>query len=655
VIVGERTPSIEFVDYSSNTATKEYILHAHGLIGGNVYLKTRTSNETITIPYNSDASAVESLFEATSDCVSATATGGPWPLLPIAIEVEWSARGGDVSAIATTGTQSAVGGGSEWLPPVTGNIAEGIDYLRIEMITVSVGTTLRFSLAAGLHFDYASETDDVDTFILQLEAAMEEFAEDQGSDSAWEYIAAGFPDSIETSGSSLTIYYSTELGIDPMTVEIIAGGDEITDSRSTRPAAIAYSTSTGEMTSSVGYRFGFSEASPPAKIFEESGGLPTVTGLNVLGISAIGSGPSNTVILTPAARGSGDSVKASVIETWAIDGDEWAQEWQVFCNAEMTMPDIIMCESGYVICPINAKRFGDPFTGNDRTAARISVADGSIVELVTNFASVLPPNNNVLTAMYDDTPSSYFSWAYDSLFTDPDRPNNTYRTNDDGSDTDADGTLLRIGGDVFGADSSSIFATSNGALTKFSYEQSIAPDHLFYYWIWPAPTVRSAEPQQFRLRFANGQATAWLDWYATQEEFLAAIIDVIGENLNAGTPGYESNAVIVMTGATVGNNPISQIERGMQFQFLTDYGYSPGSHYAPWECFSTRVGDVRVEVQTVTPFAAAGIAGYDASDASLLWSRPFGAKGTITVSKPLYAWLQGDFVYAYGQLVDNEL
>ena len=659
VIVGERTPTIEFMDYSSNTATKEYILHAHGLIGGNVYLKTRTSNETITIPYNSDAGAVETLFEATGDCVSATATGGPWPLLPISIEVEWSASGGDISAIATTGTQSAVGGGSEWLPPVTGNIAEGIDYLRIEMITVSVGTTLRFSLAAGLDFDYVSETDDVATFILQLEAAMEEFAEDQGSDSAWEYIALGFPDSIETSGSSLTIYYSTELGIDPMTVEIIAGGDEITDSRNTKPAAIAYSTSTGEMTSTVGYRFGYSAASVPNKMFEESEAIPTVSGLNVLGISSIGSGPDNMVVVKPDARTSGDLAKSNVLEGWTIASGEWSYEWQVYCNAVMATPQIIPCESGYVVCPIYAKRFDGV---RDRTAAKLSVADGAITEVMTTYGSITSPNNRVLTAMLDDTPTSYMTWAFDILYEDTAPGANSYTINDRGIDTWLDGDDLRIGAYPFGSDGSAIYASrSQSAISGWRYDTiGTNTDSDLYFKFMSPYTARSAEPQQFRFKLSRMPGvnyTAWLDWYATDSEIETAFNDLLGAgNVTLIDFGLDTTPVV--------NNPVAPIEFNLMFELKTDRGFTPGSGRIPVEYFRFRgdgylIGGIEIEIQNATPFATPvnGMAAFNASDASLIWSRAFGTAliGGVSVPYPLYAWLQGDFVYAYGQLLENEL
>lgn len=660
VIVGQRLPFIEFVDYSSNTANKEYILHAHGNIGGNVYLKTRTSSETITIPFNSTAGEVETLFEATSDCVAATATGGPWPLKAIAIDVEWSVSSGDVSGIAVTGTQSAVGGGSDW-SFTTGNVSPGIDYLTLSVSTVSVGTTFRFSFAVGADFEYVSETDDVSTFLASMEGAMEAFALAQGMDGAWEYVALGIPTSIQVSGSTISVLYSTELGFDPLTVDLTAGGEETTDSRRVGSAAASYDTGTGEMMSSVGYQFGYSAGSPPSKIFEETASAPSITGLNVLGIASIGSGPSNSVIVTPLSRGVADEIKASVVEAWTISSGIWTQDWDKYCNASIAMPTIIPCESGYVICPIRAKRFDSV---RDRTAARLAVSDATVVELQTIYGSLTAPDNRVSTAMFDDTAGSYFSWAYDGTYEDVALSSNRFRYNPFGSDTWISGTEFRLGAFPFGCDGTSVFGVSYGAINGgWNYDgigESTDPELLIKYL---APVGnRSTEPQQFRFKvnaMTGTNYTAWLDWYATETE----IEDALNALLGTG------NCSIVDFGSGFGepiaaqNNPVSIIECNPTVEFKTDTGFSPGSGRIPGGYFTFRndgvfvgLDDIIIETQTTTAAASpAGISAYDASDATVTWSRVWGTSGAATISQPLHAWLEGDFVYAYGNVVDSEL
>lgn len=98
-ILQRRWPTIELDDFTSNTANKTYILHAHGQQAGTIILKTRTSDETITLNWDDSAADVEAAFEATSDCTAATATGGPWPHAKIEIDVTWSAASGDVKSI----------------------------------------------------------------------------------------------------------------------------------------------------------------------------------------------------------------------------------------------------------------------------------------------------------------------------------------------------------------------------------------------------------------------------------------------------------------------------------------------------------------------------------------------------------------------------
>lgn len=656
VIVGERLPFIEFVDYSSNTANKEYILHPHGMSGGNVYLKTRTSNETVTIPYNATAGDVETLFEATADCVAATATGGPWPLKPIAIDVEWSVSGGDVASIAATVTQSASGGGSDW-SSTTGNYDVGIDYLTLSLTTVSVGTTFKFSLALGLDFTYESETDDVSTFLAALEGAMEAFALAQGADGAWESIASGIPDSVVVAGSSITIYYSTEIGIDPMTVELTAGGDPTSDIRRVGSCAASYDTSTGEMTSAVGYQFGYSAASPPPAIFDETASAPSVTGLNVLGIQGIGSGPTNTVIVKPLSRNNADTAKASVVEVWTIDAGLWTQDWIKYCNAQIRSINtefVIQCESGYTLCPISAKRFDGV---RDRTAAKLRITDGEVTEVMTTYGSVTPPDNNVTTWMYDDDPASYMSFDYDVMYPSSINGRPLARINDHGADTYVNGDELRLAARPFGADGTAVYGVVLGGISgdwRYDYIGNSSEHEAFVKFL-TIYNSRAAEPQQFRFKFYKMPGvnyTAWLDWYATESEIETALNDLLGAgNVALIDFGLDPTPVL--------NDPVALIEYNILLRFYTDAGFTPGSGFIPKHYFdytnTVMNGGVEIEMQNITPFTSPGIAAYDITNATVLWSRAWGTRGATTVANPAYSWLQGDYVYAYGGIVDNEL
>lgn len=656
VIVGERIPFIEFLSFASNAATKSYILHAHGLRDGNVYLKTRTSTETITIPYNSTAAAVETLFEATADCTAATVTGGPWPLKPITVEATWSASSGDISGIATTATYTATGLGVDWEWAIV-YIDVGIQALDVTINTLPIGVEFSFEFSIGEIFSYTSATENVATFLTALAAAMEAFAIAQGADGAWESVVSGLPDSISITGNTIRIIYSSEIGIHPLTVTA-SGGAGATDSRRAGMCAAAYDTGTGEMTSAVGYEFGYSSDRPPLKMFAETAGLPGTTGLNILGISAIGSGPSNSVVVTPAMRNNGDATKANVVEKWDIASGAWAFDWQVYCNATMSMPQIIQCESGYVICPIDAKIFDSV---NERTAAKLAVADGARTEIMTTYGSITVPENGVVTAMLDGDATNYVSWGYDIEYQDFYLSNNRFQINAHGADTWYDGTEFRLGGVVFGANATAIFTTYGGTPVSGNWHYDFigtSTDSTLTAKFFASPLTRSAEPEQFRFKLdamPGTNYTAWLDWYATEAEIETALNNLLGSgNCSILDFGGES--------APVANDPKALIECNPRVQFLTDAGYTPGSGFIPWGYFTYRndgqvTGGVVIETQTVTAATVRGIAAFSSTTAAPVWSRAFGTAlvGSASVPYPLYAWLQGSYVYAYGQLLENEL
>ena len=657
VIVGERIPYIEFVSFASNTATKSYILHAHGLRDGNVYLKTRTSTETITIPYNSTAAAVETLFEATSDCTAATVTGGPWPLKPITVEATWSVSSGDISGIATTGTYTASGIGTDYTYGDVYNSGDNSYTSTLVVNTLTVGSTWEYQFdGTGPYspspvFTYTSTTTNADAFITALTAAFVAWQAANSSDpSVAEVVLISNP-----SSNQLAVEYSN----DARFLTLVVDGAGATSTRRAGMCAAAYDTGTGEMTSAVGYEFGYSEDRIPLKMFAETAALPGTTGLNILGISAIGSGPSNSVIVTPAMRNNGDATKANVVEKWDIASGAWAFDWQVYCNATMSMPQIIQCESGYVICPIDAKRFGDPFTGDDRTAAKLAVADGARTEIMTTYGSISPPDNGVATAMLNGNAAKYVSWGYDLVFQDFYISNNTFPINGSGVDTWYDGIEFRIGGVVVGADSASIYTTYGGNPVSGNWHydfRGTSTSHDLYGVFFPSPLTRSAEPQQFRFKLdamPGTNYTAWLDWYATEGEIETALNNLLGSgNCN----------VWPFSGPVSSNDPISLMECNLEVSFLTDAGYSPGSGFIPKEYFTYRndghvTGGVVIETQTVTAATVRGIAAFSSTTAAPVWSRAFGTAlvGSTSVPYPLYAWLQGSYVYAYGQLLENEL
>jgi len=110
VMGGHRLPSIEFVGLANTTANKSYVFNEHTQQGGNIYVRTKTSNELISITHNTTAAALKTALEATADVVSATCTGGPWPYAAIDVDIIWSVASGDIRSLSTDSTYSVTDG-----------------------------------------------------------------------------------------------------------------------------------------------------------------------------------------------------------------------------------------------------------------------------------------------------------------------------------------------------------------------------------------------------------------------------------------------------------------------------------------------------------------------------------------------------------------
>lgn len=659
VIVGERLPFIEFVAYTSNTTTKEYILHAHGQQAGNVYLRTRTSSETITIPYNSDAAAVEALFEATADCVAATATGGPWPLSPIEIEVEWSASSGDISGISATATYSAEGPETiySW-----GNVFNGGDNsytMTLTVTSITVGATFAFQfdgtgpLDPSTTFTYVSTTEDPIAFITALEIAFEAYRASHAGEANW-----GFVVLVDSVSNVFTVEYGSEARFLTIDATNISG---ITDARRAGSCAAAYDTGTGAMTSAVGYAFGMAPGKTATKMFVESAAIPTITGLAVLGIRAIGAGPDNAIVAVPSVRSFGDITKASVVEKWDIVSGEWSFDLARYCNATLLMPDIIQCESGSIVCPIAYKEFdGD----GPATAGIMAVEDTAVTPFLSDQVSSATGDADNFSAslLYDEDSSSLLTFGYDVTF---DNGNARFKFDAFGSETDCNGTALLLGGTAFGADSTQVYANAGG-IGRFQYDRptSFTVSGVAEQWSWGfymTAGSRLGGTTQFRFVFRGAVntdtptiTTAWIDWDASPSEIQTAILDQFGEN----TAGGASSASIWPFGEPdyIENGYFSALEKNLRILFRAANGPSAEIYGFIPPAYIGLGADIAIETQNTQGFAdPAGIAAFNIGDASLIWSRPFGERSARTIVHPDFAWVHGEFVYAYGSLVDEEL
>jgi len=576
-ISGQLRPSIEFVDFSSNTINKTYKLHAHGNNAGQIHLKTRTSNETISINYNATAAAVKLLFEATADCVSATVTGGPWPLLPITVAATWSVAAGDIKRI------------------------------------------------------------DADLFSVV--------------------------------GASTN--------------------------RPTASVFFVYSTSTGLLTSTVGYLFGFG-ISKGSSVFPANSALtPTAPAFPAFGTPAIGAmgvsndwygsgngsaGPGNNIIGTggfPDARG-------QTLECWNVS-TTWTLAWckvsQTSCGGSINIGYNSGLENGNVLMSFN-RRISSANPTRSLFGATIAVTTGVVTEFDNTSISISSPS--ILTRMlYNDHTQRLFN-RITRLFSTSDynTPPLQFYYHLDGQMHQVGSTTMHLEGEIRHADATQVYGYLNNpnpsSSEYFNYDPpsptpppfGLTSAKTYAHTFYTAVVTHAHTGTQFRFVLGRNPITAtdnpqiitaWIDWHATAAQINTALINAIGEN----TAGVGSSVQVwpfgEPTAASV--NTISQLEKGLLIHFAgAPSKFSQAYLTQNFRLNSYFVKDqIKIETQTPTWRAAAGVAAWSASTGAVIWSRPFGDQyhdppysPPRTILFPLISWLKADYLYGVN-LAENEL
>jgi len=183
--------------------------------------------------------------------------------------------------------------------------------------------------------------------------------------------------------------------------------------------------------------------------------------------------------------------------------------------------------------------------------------------------------------------------------------------------------------------------------------------------------LRLTQDSEFRFRFIGALAplviyTDWLSWDATAAEIKTALINLFGEN----TEGVSSNVVVNIFGDPPAlDNTTGLIDRGLRLDFLgqaaptNPFGFiSPSYLYKRTirvpiggTNYTTTTG-CKIEIRNSDHVATGSMMAWSASDASAVWGREWGIQlgGATVIGVPEKAWTRGDFVYAYGRLVESE-
>lgn len=610
LIVGWRPPCVEYVDYTTDTANKEYILHAHTQQAGNVYFRTWTSNETITLAYNATAADVAAAFLATADCTAATATGGPWPHRKIELSVTWSAASGDIRSIKVDATYTASTAGTctwDWLT-VTVPPNPPTDQWVLNTDNCAIGTTATPPAGNGNPGDTAI----------------------------------------------------------PGTC---TGGSPATGTRSVRGWMAAYNTGTGLISNSVGYVFG-RDNTTPTRLMTGSQSIPSnTTPARLQGWQVLPAAENRIVCLTERLN-AGNTVEAwNVGANWAR---EWQYFLNTDLGTLLGFSAALECvESDTALLTFANRTFGANtrcacsivVDTNTRTELSSSVVS-------TNAAG----NSFVANQIFrDGSGTDRLVYDYEAFYQSPHYPSIQYRYRNLGSEvyTGADELLLGVElVRIYGWTSTRIFAESTGAVTAagvYAGPPSRTPPTIAstnaraYLWRWDVWRGRSGSAQDFRFVFLGdfsniNKTTGWIAWTADKATIKAAIDAVF----DANTGGVTDNVVIYPFGDyadVLSSSGESLLERGLQIRFAGSAN-AAGRLEKYIHPTYLEINKIRIEFQDVTDFTARGIAAWSATDGSNVWSRTWGSKDGVTKTVPgtgytRNRWVRGSLVYAYGELVDS--
>jgi hypothetical protein len=628
VIVGERYPAIEFVDFNTNTTEKEYILHAHTQQGGNVTLTTRTSSETIVIPYNATAATVEALFEATSDCVSATATGGPWPHRKIEIEVEWSASGGDIKLISSDAT---------YFPTIagTGTSTWQYDPFTEAWILIINGCTVGTPIPPNYTPDPPDPIGDdgtcgtISSTAVRTRGAAASYDTGTGliSNSVGEIF--GYPSGASTflltqSSPSPPSFTSGAATSRPFRIVpadddvIICGTNDNTCLQSWQVGA----TWERKWTKNVNRS--------PYTVYGAYGSLWSI---NI-------HYPVDNKVLVTFRRGEYDN----------------AFPRQNRCGA------IVDCDTGTVDEELDSVRFvaGQPvfLIQNDSGADDLMAAD--IYRNPNPFTHPLGISHTV-----DDDATEFLIGAGSAV-------GSTYSW--DGSQIYGFAVQPDVDTDVAanGPDPSPAWILGGSQTSSSGYSIASSVGRRFVANFQSRFGLRLTQDSEFRFRFIGASAplviyTDWLAWDATAAEIKTALIDLFGEN----TEGVSSNVVVNLFGDPPAiDNTTGLIDRGLRIDFLgqaaptNPFGFIAPSYLyqrtirVPIDSVSylTATG-CKIEIRNSDHVATGSMMAWSAADASPVWGRSWGTAlgGSATIATPAHAWSRGDLVYGYGPQVENDL
>lgn len=612
-------PAVEWVDYTTNTANKEYILHAHTQQGGNVYLQTKTSGETITIPYNAIAAQVKTLFEATADCTAATVTGGPWPGTALEVNVTWSAATGDINAIKYDSTYSAGGAGSctfQW----------------------NAGTSTWVLVSDSCNPGPAEEPLTSGTYDGELRAGT---------------CPVSFPPPPTGTRSTLAAAVSYDTGTG------------------------AVANSVGQV-----FGLGASTVTATKLISETAGTVPTVSTLPNSDIEPdIYAGASNSLLVFGYQGTNGRTVEGwTVGSLW---NPIWKRYINANAAGGRFAWATGLAQSGTIaVCVLRRLYNSAEKAGVYANIAAGTFTEFDSTEVSNSQGPyATAPNNAADAILLDGSASSHMAFNYERRYLPATSGSGSavvYNLGGSQFQTPTKKLLLGASWKRYGVDADRIYLqtdiyqtiatpalwpTNQVDVPAYPGTSAAGSISRTYRYRWYTPPDWRFASGQFRFVFRPYQSqtlptltTAWIDWHCTTTDIVNAVLAVFPEN----TEGVYSNVRVNPFGPTnvTDNSPaISLLEANIDiwFQAAETLGFPH------WRYFYARTS-TQIETRNLatvgTPPSAAGIgqeAAFDATDGSLVWQRTYGS--TASPSKKYGAtggWLRGSRLILFGPVVDPD-
>jgi len=615
--IGHIDPAIEWVDYTTDTTNKEYVFHAHTLTGGSVYLRTKTSSEVVTLPYNATATEVKGLLEATANVVSATVTGGPWPMLKMNVDIVWSVSTGDFSGQRSDTSYTTGGNGSctwRW------------DATALAWVLVSDDCALGGAMPP-------MGTGTFDGEIREGTCPVPETPLPTGT----------------RQSQAVAVVFSTSTGL--MTSYVEARFGLVNGSFATR------------------------------LISDGGASVQGTTKIANNAFDQWVAGPENSVLVIGAFGAAGiTATDARTVEAWTV-ASTWSKIWQRYANGDVYSGQYAwlsgnMVQSGKVV--VNTRRM--LYSGSYKSGTIADITGGTFTSFDEDEVSTeyTYNNNAALSALIDGSTTERVTWAYSRQFAAPNFSSRIIDHNLGGSEyrTSSKRLLLGVAYGTFGADSSRIYGntvlTSSGGSAVYerpnrytspppssgaAYAGSISRTYRWRFYTTPSERALSTTGEWrilFRQRPGPAVQTAWLAWGCDAAAVESAVLAVFPQN----TEGVVSNVRCNPFGVSnvTDNVPaIGLLEANLDlfFQAHGTLSFIPPAYVAPVSggvvAIETRDTGAGYPLKTVTAFSA--------TNASVSWSRNFGTRAATpaAIYSATGGWLRGSRLILFGPVVDNEL